>query len=31
MDTTTMILIALGAVFLVLYLLRRRSRLTRED
>jgi hypothetical protein len=31
MDTTTMVLLALGAVFLVLYLMRRRSRLSRED
>jgi hypothetical protein len=31
METRTMVLIALAAVFLVLYLMRRRSRLTRED
>ena len=31
MNTTTMVLLALGAVFLVLYLMRRRRRLSRED
>jgi len=31
MDTTTMVLLALGAVCLVLYLMRRRSRLSREN
>ena len=31
METRTIILLALAAVFLVLYLMRRRNRLTRED
>jgi branched-subunit amino acid ABC-type transport system permease component len=31
MSNQTMILVALAAVFLVLYLLRRRSRLGRDD
>ena len=31
MDTTTIVLVVLAGVFLVLYLMRRRSRLGRED
>jgi hypothetical protein len=31
MDKTTMMLLAVAAVFLVLYLLRRRSRLGRDE
>jgi LPXTG-motif cell wall-anchored protein len=31
MDTTTLVLLGLAAVFLVLYLGRRRSRLSREE
>jgi hypothetical protein len=31
MDTTTLVLLVIGGVFLVLYLMRRKSRLSRED
>jgi hypothetical protein len=31
LDTTTLIAVGIAGVFLVLYLLRRRSRLNRED
>jgi hypothetical protein len=31
MDTKTIVLLAVAGVFLVLYLMRRRSRLTKDD